>query len=155
MPSPSRFRFETVIDAGIEKVYAFHEDPHNIPQISPAWQRVLIEEANAVAKAGEEFKIAVRLLGIVPIRWHGVWREANRPDCLIDEIVRGPFAYWRHQHSFEVAGPGRTRMIDQVDYLFPGGWLGKLFGETLGRLQFRLMFADRQARTRRRLREDG
>ena len=44
-------------------------------------------------------------------------------------------------------------MTDHVHYAFFGGWLGKIFGETVGRLQFRLMFADRHARTRRRLRE--
>ncbi len=153
MPSPCRFRAETVIHAGIEAVYSFHEDPHNILQISPAWQQVRIEQAKPIASAGDEFKIIVRMLGMVSIHWHGVWREADRPNRLVDEIVRGPFTYWRHQHSFQTIAPGRTRMIDQVDYRFPGGWLGKVFGETVGRLQFRLMFADRQARTRRRLRE--
>ena len=44
-------------------------------------------------------------------------------------------------------------MTDHVSYQFPGGWLGKIFGETAGRWQFMVMFADRQARTRRWLRD--
>ena len=50
---------------------------------------------------------------------------------------------------FERVDARTTRMVDHVTYAFAGGWLGKLFGETAGRWQFALMFADRKARTRR------
>ena len=135
------------LTASTEQVYAFHENPHNIRLISPAWQVVRVLRGAEVARVEAEFEIEVRLLGLLPLRWRGVWRGANSPGLLVDEALSGPFAYWRHRHHFETVGAGKTRMTDHVSYLFPGGWLGKWFGETVGKIQFHLMFADRQKRT--------
>ena len=153
MPSPSEFRAETVIEAGIDEVYAFHENPHNIGQISPGWQRVEVLNAQPRAVAGERFAMRIVFFGLLPMTWEGVWEAADAPNLLMDGIVHGPFASWRHRHMFRALDSGRTLMTDHVQYAFFRGWLGKLFGETVGRLQFRMMFADRHARTRRRLRE--
>ncbi len=150
-----QFVAATVIEAGIDRVYAFHENPHNIHEISPGWQRVQVIHAGQEARAGESFQIKIRFFDILPMDWQGVWREASRPSLLGDEMLSGPFASWHHEHRFESLGPARTKMTDRVEYQFFGGLIGKLFGETLGRLQFHLMFADRHARTRRRLREQS
>ena len=139
--------------APIEQVFAFHGNPHNIKAISPSWQTARVLVGQERASVGEEFEIEVRLLGLVPLRWRGIWREVSAPDRLVDGALSSPFAYWRHRHLFERLEDGNTRMTDHVSYLFPGGWLGKWFGETLGRLQFHLMFADRQKRTARWMRE--
>ena len=151
-PKPCEYRRTVEIDASIEQVFAFHADPRNISAISPGWQTVEVRKS-APANPGDEFEIEVRLLGVLPLRWRGVWREAVAPGLLVDEALHSPFAYWRHRHEFARIDTRRTRMTDHVSYAFPGGWLGKCFGETIGRLQFVLMFADRQARTRRWLNE--
>ena len=141
------------LDAPVAEVFAFHENPYNVSKISPAWQAVQVLQGATVACPGEEFEIEVRLLGLLPIRWRGVWREADQPHRLVDEALSSPFAFWRHRHLFEALDAGRTRMTDHVSYLYPGGWPGKWFGETVGRVQFHFMFADRQKRTARWLRE--
>ena len=141
------------LDAPVERVFAFHADPHNIPAISPGWQSVEIKEGKPQAHAGEPFEIVVKILGLLRLRWRGVWREAVNPTLLVDEAIHSPFAHWRHQHEFEPLGGNRTRMTDHVSYQLPGGWPGKWFGETFVRLQFHVMFADRHARTRRWMRE--
>lgn len=153
MPTPCRFRRSVELEASVERVFAFHADPHNIPEISPGWQSVEIRAGKREARAGDEFEIVVRFFGFLPLRWRGVWREVHQPARLVDEALHSPFAYWRHQHEFEPLEPGRTRMTDHVSYRFPGGWMGKFVGETLGRVQFHVMFADRHARTRRWMRE--
>ena len=153
MAAPSVFCAETVLNAPVEVIHAFHENPLNIGAISPGWQRVKILYANPVAVAGEKFSLQIVFLGLLPMRWEGVWREATRPGLLVDEMLRGPFAHFVHRHEFEAIDADHTRMTDHVTYRFFGGWLGRIFGETLGRWQFRLMFADRHARTRRWARE--
>ena len=153
MPRPCEYRRSVELAAPVEKVFAFHENPYNIPRIAPAWQVVRVLEGADTARTGEQFQIEVRMLGLFPLRWRGVWREAITPGVLVDEALSSPFAYWRHRHLFEPLEGGRTRMTDHVSYLFPGGWLGKWFGETLGRIQFHFMFADRQKRTARWMRE--
>ncbi len=143
------------LDASIETVFAFHGNPYNISKISPRWQTVKVEKGDAAPQPGSDFRIAIRFFGLLPMRWHGVWKEIQEPTLLVDEALQSPFAFWRHHHEFLALGSRRTRMTDHVEYLFPGGWLGKWFGETLGRVQFHLMFVDRHARTRRWMRDHG
>ena len=152
-PPPCEFRRAVELDAPIEEVYAFHGDPHNVGKISPSWQAVRVLQGESTARVDQEFGIRIKLLRLFPLHWHGVWREADGLRLLVDEALSSPFAYWRHRHQFESIHPGRTRMTDHVSYQFPGGWLGKAFGETLGRVQFALMFADRHRRTARWFRD--
>lgn len=148
-PSPCRFTRSTLLDAPVGTVFAFHANPHNIHVISPPFQRARVLRAEREARVGEEFELEVRLFGVLTMRWLGRWRTVQTPGLLADEALRGPFAEFVHEHRFEPAGEGKTRMTDAVTYRFPGGWAGKVFGETLGRIQFALMFADRHRRTRR------
>lgn len=146
---PSIFESSVVLEAPIEEVYAFHGNPHNIARIAPAWQQVQVLRANPIPLAGEDFEIAVRILRLPPLQWRGRWLNAQSPTLLVDEgLQAGPFTFWQHRHQFRALGDDRTEMTDHVTYTFPGGWLGKLASETIGRLQMRLMFADRHKRTR-------
>jgi ligand-binding SRPBCC domain-containing protein len=66
-------------------------------------------------------------------RHFGIWfrmtsaiTEFDRPVRFVDEQVRGPFAFWRHEHRFELTASGGTRMIDVVEFGSPGGPVGGL-----------------------------
>ncbi len=145
---PCIFESSVVLDAPIEEVYAFHADPHNIARIAPSWQQTNVLRGKAAAQPGDDFEIAVRMFHLPALRWHGRWLNADFPTLLIDGgLQAGPFTFWQHRHQFRALDDRRTEMTDHVTYAFPGGWLGKCIGETLGRLQMRLMFADRRKRT--------
>ena len=49
----------------------------------------------------------------------------NRPTCFVDEMVKGAFQRFRHEHRFE-DGYNGTVMIDVFDYTSPLGFVGKL-----------------------------
>jgi ligand-binding SRPBCC domain-containing protein len=51
-----------------------------------------------------------------------VW---ERPGRFADEQARGPFAWFRHEHTFD-AVDGGTRMVDEVHFAAPLGPLGRL-----------------------------
>ncbi|MEQ8470371.1 MAG: SRPBCC family protein [Marinoscillum sp.] len=51
----------------------------------------------------------------------------NSPRFFVDEMVRGAFNRFRHEHHFEVVENG-TLMTDIFDYQSPFGILGQLFG---------------------------
>lgn len=146
---PCEFRRSTELDAPVARVYAFHENPHNIQKISPGWQSIQVVSAGITARTGEKFELKIRFFGLITLRWQGVWKEAQSPHRLLDEALLSPFQTWMHRHDFQPLAGERTLMTDHVTYRFAGGWLGKWFGETLGRLQFYWMFADRHRRTRR------
>ena len=152
--NPCVFKTSVVLDAPIQQVYAFHENPYNLLSISPVWLDARIDHAAPTATEGEEFSLSVGLRGLpLRLRWVGFWQTASPPGLLVDGAKKSPFTYWQHQHRFEALDATRTRMVDRVTYRFPGGWLGKLLGETFVRVQFILMFRDRQRRTSRWLSE--
>ena len=49
----------------------------------------------------------------------------DRPRLFIDEMQRGAFARWRHEHRF-VTRAGGTLATDEVDFASPLGLLGRL-----------------------------
>ena len=51
--------------------------------------------------------------------------EYDRPKYFADEMVKGAFAEFKHEHHFEELH-GETLMIDFFDYKSPFGVLGKL-----------------------------
>lgn len=71
--------------------------------------------------------------------------EFERPRRFCDEQVRGAFAWFRHEHRFEAAGPGVTRITDVFEYAAPLGPLGWL-AERL----FLTRYMRRQLETRNR-----
>ncbi len=142
------FEKSTTLDAPIEAVYAFHENPHNLMKISPSSLRVHRIEANPEAVAGETFTLEASQF-LIPIRWQGVWDHADHPTLLADRALRSPFARFRHEHRFESIDIGRrTRMTDHVEYALPGGCLGDLIGRTGLRVFLALLFASRHRATR-------
>jgi ligand-binding SRPBCC domain-containing protein len=51
--------------------------------------------------------------------------EFDRPNRFVDEMVRGAFARFRHEHQF-LSVPDGTDMVDIFDYASPLGPLGRL-----------------------------
>jgi len=67
--------------------------------------------------------------------------EFDSPNRFVDEMVRGAFARFRHEHQF-LAVEGGTEMVDIFDYTPPWGPLGRLAdGLFLRRYMIRLLRA--------------
>lgn len=62
------------------------------------------------------------------LQWYMTSRiiRVDRPSRFADEMQSGPFALWRHRHTFEENEIG-TRMLDEVEYRPPLGPMGRLF----------------------------
>lgn len=56
--------------------------------------------------------------------WHMTSRitEFDRPRWFVDEMIRGPFNQFRHEHRFEPSGEG-TLMTDVVEFEMPGWFI--------------------------------
>jgi ligand-binding SRPBCC domain-containing protein len=68
-------------------------------------------------RAGKLIDYRLRLFG-VPFRWRTRIVEWQPPHHFIDEQLRGPYASWRHVHTFVECEAG-TRMTDRVEYRLP------------------------------------
>lgn len=143
----SVFQRSVLLDASPAEVYAFHQDPRNISEISPPSLHVERVECSVPAEAGGEFRLRVRQFGI-PLEWIGVWEEAVPHGRLVDGARKSPFRHWRHSHLFEPAGEaGGTMMTDRVEYALPFGFLGRLLDMTVMKAVFTAMFMARHRAT--------
>jgi ligand-binding SRPBCC domain-containing protein len=75
-------------------------------------------------RLGQEVTWSARHFGV---RWRMTSKIVayERPHLFVDEMQRGPFGRWRHQHILETTSYG-TRMIDHVSFASPFGPLGRL-----------------------------
>ncbi len=71
-------------------------------------------------------------------RHFGLWfrmtsaiTEYDPPVHFVDEQVRGPLAFWRHEHRFERIASGGTEMVEVVEFRSPGGSVGRLVDRAL------------------------
>jgi ligand-binding SRPBCC domain-containing protein len=129
-------------------VFAFHSDPHNLSVVMPPTLRLVSLKTDGPAAEGRLIELHCRDWFVIPMRWTCRWRTVQPPGLLVDEIVKGPFRVFVHEHRFEPDGAGGCVMTDAVTYAFGRGWWGRLISETAVRLYLTVLFAYRHGRTR-------
>ena len=75
--------------------------------------------------------------------WESLIAEYEEGKLFADQMLRGPYRRWYHQHRFR-AVDGGVEILDQVDYELPLGPLGRLAHWLLVRRQLDAIFAHRQ-----------
>lgn len=118
---------ETVVQAPLDRAFAFFADASNLQRLTPAWLHFSIRTPMPVEmRAGLVIEYWIRLYG-VPIPWRtriDVWEPGVR---FVDRQIAGPYVWWRHEHRFEPVDGGATRVIDDVDYVPRVRWLTARF----------------------------
>ena len=109
------FRIVTEIGAPVERCFDLSRsiDLHLESMIASGEQAVDGVTSGLIAE-GEEVSWQARHFGI---QWRMTSRitEFDPPHRFVDEMVRGPFAVFRHEHHFHPSGTG-TRMTDVVSF---------------------------------------
>jgi ligand-binding SRPBCC domain-containing protein len=125
MPRTYRLERTHLVERPREEVFAFFADAANLEAITPSFLRFSIRSPLPIAmREGAHIEYALHLFG-VPLRWRtliSVWEPGVR---FVDEQLSGPYALWRHTHTFESV-PGGTLVGDVVEYALPFGPLGRL-----------------------------
>lgn len=155
------FERSTRIEAPLETVWTFHSRVSGLEAITPDWLGLRVESVRDpdggpdpdVLDVGSTVELSIRPAGLGPrVGFTSRIVDRERSDDVArfrDEMVDGPFDYWRHTHTF-VADEDATIVHDRVVYDLPGGRLGTTLGP-VARLGFEPMFRDRHRRTRRHL----
>lgn len=105
---------------------------------------------------GESVSWSTRLWGVVPVRHTSVIVEVVPDDGrggarFVDEMARGAFASFRHEHGFAPLPDDRTRMSDRMTWRSPLGVLGRAADVLLVRHVLAGLLDDRNAEIARRV----
>jgi ligand-binding SRPBCC domain-containing protein len=121
----SRIHLVTLIDAPVERCFdlARSIDAH-LASTSATRERVAAGKAHGLLELGDEVTWEAKHLGVRQ-RLSSKIVAFDRPRYFRDSMVRGAFARFDHDHTFESIDGG-TRMIDDFDFDAPLGVLGRL-----------------------------
>jgi ligand-binding SRPBCC domain-containing protein len=135
----TRFRLQTLIDAPIERVFDLARDigAHE-RAMSATGEHAIAGRTSGPIEQGETVTWRARHFGLW---WTMTSRitEVHAPTTFADQQEGGPFAWFRHRHTFR-AVPGGTVMTDDWEHASPFGPIGRLVDRlVLGRYMRRLL----------------
>lgn len=137
----------TALPASIGDAFAYHDRTGALDRLIPPWKNVRVESTDGSLEVGSRVTLKTHL-GPIPLRWLAEHTEYDPPSSFQDIQVSGPFAKWKHQHTFTAAGSDSSVLCDHVEYKVPFGPLGQLFGGGLVQKELETMFAYRHQVTR-------
>ncbi len=137
------------IDAPIGDVFAFHLDTRNAARIASKGQEFVSIVGEFPLSEGGEVELNVRMKPLPGVQnWRVRITEVAEPVLVVDELLKGPFARFRHEHRFAPASNGGTVLTDRIEWELPGGPAGRLAAPIARHLMER-SFVERQAATKR------
>lgn len=112
-----------VIPMPRSEVFAFFSAAANLDALTPPFLHFRILTPMPIAmRTGAQLDYQLSLFG-VPLRWRTRITDWTPDERFVDEQERGPYALWRHTHTFEARG-NTTLMRDVVEYSVPFGPIG-------------------------------
>jgi ligand-binding SRPBCC domain-containing protein len=133
---------EVVVRKPLAEVFEFFSRPENLAQITPPWLGFrILTPVPIPMKEGALIDYTVKVFG-VRIRWKTQISEYGPPRRFVDEQLRGPYALWRHTHTFSEVDGG-TGIRDEVEYAMPFGVIGRIARRLIVRRQLDAIFAHR------------
>lgn len=121
--------YASVVDHPLDEVFAWHTRTGAMRRLVPPWQPM------KVVKETESLADGTAILGLPGgLRWIARHDPAgyHPPNQFVDVLSSGGpigglrtwpprvIGWWRHTHRFSEAGPGNTRVHDEVDTTVPG-----------------------------------
>lgn len=136
-------------DASLDDLLRFHQDPQALAKLTPPpiFAQLLRDERGSITEGEVEFRL---WFGPLPLRWIARHEPGPAPESFADVQVRGPMAYWRHEHIFREV-PGGVELTDRITLVHKPGILGIFTRLAFDGLPLRILFAFRHWRTRRAL----
>lgn len=121
------------------EIFAFFADAANLERITPPSLRFQIRSPLPIAMApGATIDYRISLLG-VGFGWRTVIEAFEPERRFVDVQTKGPYRFWRHEHTFTDAPEG-TLVGDRVEYELPFGPLGDLVRALFVRRQLDSIF---------------
>lgn len=113
---------EQWIPIPLEDVFGFFSNAQNLSKVTPPSVGFRILTPTPIEmKRGLRLDYQISLRGI-PLKWSSEITEWNPPHHFTDLQLTGPYALWKHRHSFKALNGG-TLVTDDVQYAVPLSWI--------------------------------
>ncbi len=136
------FECDILAPLSIRDTFSVFEDPYNLAKITPPWLHFKILTPNLTMRKGAEIRYSLAWMRL-PMHWKTRIIEYEPPFLFVDEMENGPYALWRHRHTFRPSEKG-TVVSDRVEYALPFGPLGTMAHTLVVRRQVEEIFLYRQ-----------
>ncbi len=114
------------LPGSIEEIWKFFSFPDNLKKISPpALGFNIVSGLEGPIYVGMVVTYTVNSVFSIPFTWVTEITQVEDKKLFVDRQRSGPYAYWNHQHYFNVI-PNGVEMIDILEYKMPLGVLGSL-----------------------------
>ena len=110
-----------------KEAWDFFSSPKNLGKITPSHMnfQILSQSGGEKMYEGQIIRYKVTVLPFVRLTWVTEITGVEEGTQFTDEQRRGPYALWRHTHTFREVDGG-VEMTDLVEYSLPLGPLGRL-----------------------------
>jgi ligand-binding SRPBCC domain-containing protein len=137
---------EQYIPTTIEKAWKFFSLASNLDRITPPGLKfkTLTELTGNSLYDGMKIRYKLTPLMNITVTWETGIAAVREPHTFTDKQLKGPYVLWEHTHNFFPA-EGGVKMVDEVRYALPLGWLGRLAHWITVRKKLDDIFAFRRA----------
>jgi ligand-binding SRPBCC domain-containing protein len=117
---------EQVIERPRSETFAFFSDAFNLERITPRFLNFQILNEPPIQMA--EGTLLHYRLGLFGIRfyWKTLIEKWSPEESFVDVQLKGPYALWRHTHTFEELSQTSTLVRDHVEYQIPYRLFGRI-----------------------------
>ncbi|MCB1096778.1 MAG: TIGR01777 family oxidoreductase [Verrucomicrobiae bacterium] len=142
------FRKTTRIEVSAAELERWHFRPGAFQRLTPPWENVEVVEEPGEITDGARAVIKTKIIGPISTQWIAEHKDCIAGNGFTDIQIKGPFAYWKHVHTFKDADENSCTLDDSIDYRLPMGFLGKMFGGGFVRTKLERTFRYRHALTK-------
>ena len=115
-----------VVPISIAAAFEFFSNPRNLERLTPAIVHFqFLKPPPDQVSPGTILEYRLRLYGL-PVKWRTRIETVEAPTRFVDVQDKGPYARWRHIHSFREVDAHHTEIRDQVEFAMPLGPLGEI-----------------------------
>lgn len=135
---------EQKLPISLQEAWDFFSSPKNLSKITPKHMGFIItNQPSETMFEGQIITYKVSPLLGIKISWMTEITTVKENEYFIDEQRFGPYSLWHHRHHFYEIDGG-IKMIDEVNYKLPFGFLGSIAHRLFVRKKLKSIFDYRE-----------